>query len=296
MLSGRREGCQLSASRESAAAPEYSLTVLESFGYHDTPSQSSEISRKKEQMLEAVGVIPSRYRSTRFPGKALALLAGKPLIQHVYERSVTARSLDRVLVATDDDRILEAVRRFGGEAVLTSPDHPSGTDRLAEVARGLEADIYVNIQGDEPLVDPRDIDALVKNLRGDPAVEMATLRSPLRNREDLENPNVVKVVCGRSGDALYFSRAPIPHRPDGGAAGAYRHLGLYAYRRSFLLEITASPPGLLEQMERLEQLRVLEAGRRIRVLDAVGFSVGVDTPADLELARRLLDHGGEPTA
>ena len=247
-------------------------------------------------MLEAVGVIPSRYRSTRFPGKALALLAGKPLIQHVYERSVTARSLDRVLVATDDDRILEAVRGFGGEAVLTSPDHPSGTDRLAEVARHLEADIYVNIQGDEPLVDPRDIDALVKSLRGDPAVEMATLRSPIRNREDLENPNVVKVVCGRSGDALYFSRSPIPYRPDGGAAGAYRHLGLYAYRRAFLLEITASPPGILEQLERLEQLRVLEAGRSIRVLDAVGLSVGVDTPADLELARRLLDHGGEPIA
>jgi len=247
-------------------------------------------------MLEAVGVIPSRYRSTRFPGKALAVLAGKPLIQHVYERSVSARSIEKVLVATDDDRILEAVRNFGGEAVLTSPDHPSGTDRLAEVARTLEAGIYVNIQGDEPLVDPRDIDALVDKLRRDPLVEMATLRSPIRKREDLENPNVVKVVCDQSGDALYFSRSPIPHRGDAGVAGTFRHLGLYAYRRALLLEITAAPPGVLERLERLEQLRVLEAGRGIRVLDAVGFSMSVDTPEDLELARRLLDNGPELTA
>ena len=247
-------------------------------------------------MLEAVGVIPSRYRSTRFPGKALALLAGKPLIQHVYERSVLARSLDRVLVATDDDRILEAVRKFGGEGVLTSPDHASGTDRLAEVARRLEAGIYVNVQGDEPLVDPRDIDALVEKLRTDPLVGMATLRSPIRTREDLENPNVVKVVCDQAGDALYFSRSPIPHSGDGGVAGTYRHQGLYAYRRDFLLEITAAPPGILERLERLEQLRVLEAGRGIRVLDALGSSIGVDTPEDLERASRILDHGSERTA
>lgn len=272
------------------------MTVLEAFGYHDSPSQSFETSRKKDKMLEAVGVIPSRYRSTRFPGKALAALAGKPLIQHVYERSVSARSLERVLVATDDDRILEAVRKFGGEAILTSPDHLSGTDRLAEVARGLEAGTYVNIQGDEPLVDPRDIDALVEKLRQDPSVDMATLRSPIRKREDLENPNVVKVVCDQAGDALYFSRSPIPHRMGGDLTGTYRHLGLYAYRRAFLLEITAAAPGALERLERLEQLRVLETGRGIRVLDAVGPSIGVDTPADLERVRRLLEHGPELTA
>ena len=272
------------------------MTVLEAFGYHDSPSQSFETSRKKDKMLEAVGVIPSRYRSTRFPGKALAALAGKPLIQHVYERSVSARSLERILVATDDDRILKAVRKFGGEAVLTSPDHLSGTDRLAEVARMLEAGTYVNIQGDEPLVDPRDIDALVEKLRQDPSVYMATLRSPIRKREEMENPNVVKVVCDRSGNALYFSRSPVPNQMGGGVTGTYRHLGLYAYRRAFLLEITAEAPGALERLERLEQLRVLETGRRIRVLDAVGPSIGVDTPEDLERVRRLLEHGPERTA
>ncbi len=247
-------------------------------------------------MLEAVGVIPSRYRSTRFPGKALALLGGKPLIQHVYERGASARSLERVLVATDDERILEAVRKFGGEAVLTSPEHPSGTDRLAEVARGLEAGTYVNIQGDEPLVDPRDIDALVERLRTDPSVDMATLRSPIRDRDDFENPNVVKVVCDGAGNALYFSRSPIPHRGDGEVTGAYRHQGLYAYRRGLLLEITATAPGTLERAERLEQLRVLETGRGIRVLDALGPSIGVDTPEDLERVRRILDRDAGPTA
>ncbi|TFH57919.1 MAG: 3-deoxy-manno-octulosonate cytidylyltransferase, partial [Gemmatimonadales bacterium] len=155
---------------------------------------------------------------------------------------------------------------------------------------------YVNIQGDEPLVDPRDIDALVEKLRQDPSVDMATLRSPIREREELENPNVVKVVCDQAGDALYFSRSPIPHQRGGDVTGTYRHLGLYAYRRAFLLEITAAAPGALERLERLEQLRVLETGRGIRVLDAVGPSIGVDTPEDLERVRRLLDQGPELTA
>jgi 3-deoxy-manno-octulosonate cytidylyltransferase (CMP-KDO synthetase) len=243
----------------------------------------------KDQMLEAVGIIPSRFRSVRFPGKALAVLSGKPLIQHVYERSSAARSLERVLVATDDPRILEAVQRFGGEALLTSPDHPSGTDRLAEVARKMEARIFVNVQGDEPLVDPRDIDALVEALRREPAVEMATLKGPIRNREEMENPNVVKVVCDREGNALYFSRSPIPYRGDGEVRGAYRHQGLYAYRRQLLLEIAATAPGALERMENLEQLRVLETGRGIRVLDALGGSIGVDTPEDLRRVQSLLD-------
>ncbi len=240
-------------------------------------------------MLQAVGVIPSRYRSTRFPGKALATLFGKPLVQHVWERSTSARSLERVLVATDDARILEAVRAFGGEALLTSPDHPSGTDRLAEVARRIEAPIYVNIQGDEPLVDPRDIDALVEELRRDSTVQMATLRGPVRSPEEMRNPNVVKVVCDRSGNALYFSRSPIPHSRSGEASGAYRHLGLYAYRRALLLEVAGAAAGVLERTEQLEQLRVLEMGREIRVLDALGDSIGVDTPEDLERVRVLLD-------
>jgi 3-deoxy-manno-octulosonate cytidylyltransferase (CMP-KDO synthetase) len=243
----------------------------------------------KNQMLEAIGIIPARFQSTRFPGKALAVLSGKPLIQHVYERSALARTLSKVIVATDDDRILSAVKKFGGEAVLTSPSHPSGTDRVAEVARGMKAEILVNVQGDEPLVDPRNIDALVEELRRDPAAEMATLRSPIRKPEDLENSNVVKVVCDLAGNALYFSRAPIPRRGPGQVDGAYRHLGLYAYRRATLLEFSSASPGNLERMENLEQLRVLENGRKIRVLDAVGESMGVDTPRDLELVQELLD-------
>jgi 3-deoxy-manno-octulosonate cytidylyltransferase (CMP-KDO synthetase) len=232
-------------------------------------------------MHHAVGVIPARYRSTRFPGKPLALLAGKPLIQHVFERGSLTRSLDRLLVATDDERIREAVRSFGGEALLTSRDHPTGTDRLAEVALQIPASLYVNIQGDEPLVDPRDIDALVTALDSG-GVEMATLREPLERPEDLYDPNVVKVVCDREGRALYFSRAPIPFPREGEGDGAYRHVGLYAMRRELLLEFAAVPPGRLERAERLEQLRVLELGRSIRVLDASGRSIGVDTPADLE--------------
>ena len=240
-------------------------------------------------MLEAVGVIPARYRSSRFPGKALASLAGRPLIQHVYQRSRLAHGLARLLVATDDDRILRVVREFGGEAILTSPDHLSGTDRLAEVARGIPAPLFVNIQGDEPLVDPRDIDALVAALREDPSLAMATLRRPIREEEARLSPDVVKVVCDEAGHALYFSRAPIPFPRTAGAAWPYRHLGLYAYRRELLLAVAARPPGSLEQAEQLEQLRVLEMGRRIRVLDAVGEAIGVDTPADLERVKEILE-------
>lgn len=240
-------------------------------------------------MIEAVGVIPARYRSTRFPGKALATLSGRPLIQHVYDRSVLARSLERVIVATDDQRILDAVKGFGGEALLTSPEHHSGTDRLAEVARRLEAEIYVNIQGDEPLVEPQNIDALVAALQADGKVDVATLKEPIDDDEDRGNPNVVKVVTDARGDALYFSRAPIPYAREGRAAGSFRHVGLYAFRRRALLDFAAAPPSPLETSEQLEQLRVLEMGRRIHVLRARGRSVSVDTPEDLKRAQRLLD-------
>ena len=240
-------------------------------------------------MLEAIGVIPARYASVRFPGKALADLQGRPLVEHVYRRSQQAKGLQRLLVATDDERILKAVREFGGEAVLTSPDHATGTDRLAEVARKHPADLYVNIQGDEPLVDSRDIDALVTCLRSEPQVEMATLRRIIEEERDLHSPHVVKVVADTSGLALYFSRSEIPHRRGGGSAQAYRHLGLYAYRRALLLEIARTAPGELEKIEGLEQLRVLEMGRRIRLLDAFGASIGVDVPEDLERVRALLD-------
>jgi 3-deoxy-manno-octulosonate cytidylyltransferase (CMP-KDO synthetase) len=240
-------------------------------------------------LLEAIGIIPARYASVRFPGKALADLRGKPLVEHVYRRSQQAKGLQRLLVATDDERILRVVRDFGGEAVLTSPDHATGTDRLAEVARKHPADLYVNIQGDEPLVDSRDIDALVACLRREPQVEMATLRRIIEEERDLHSPHVVKVVADASGRALYFSRAEIPHRRGSGEARAYRHLGLYGYRRELLLEIARTAPGELERIEGLEQLRVLEMGRRIRVLDAFGMSIGVDVPEDLERVRALLD-------
>ena len=240
-------------------------------------------------MLEAIGVIPARYRSVRFPGKALADLLGKPLIQHVYQRSRMAGTLSRLVVATDDERIHRVVRDFGGEAVMTSPDHPSGTDRLAEVAAKLSVPLFVNIQGDEPLVDPRDIDALVGALRSDATIGMATLRRAIVDEEDLRSPHVVKLVVDRAGRALYFSRSPIPYLRKGLEFQSYRHVGLYAYRRELLLEIAAAPSGALESADQLEQLRVLEMGRSIRVLDAHGESVGVDTPEDLRRVEALLE-------
>jgi len=211
------------------------------------------------------------------------------MIQHVYERCLMARGLNQWLVATDDERILRAVKGFGGEALLTSPDHHSGTDRLAEVARNIPANIYVNIQGDEPLVDPLDIEALLASLRSDGTVEMATLRRSIEVERDFTSPHVVKVVVNRAGQALYFSRAAIPYSQMAQGTRAYRHLGLYAYRRDLLLEIAVTPPSCLEISERLEQLRVLEMGRNIQVLDAVGGGIGVDTPEDLERVRTILE-------
>lgn len=239
--------------------------------------------------MHAVGVIPARYRSTRFPGKPLALIDGKALVLRVLERARAARRIDRLLVATDDARIASAVAASGGEVVMTSEAHVSGTDRLAEVARTLPADLFVNIQGDEPLVDPRDIDGLVECLDSDPDCDMATLCEPLKDGRAARDPNVVKVVCDASGRALYFSRSAIPYvregREDRGGAEApapwLRHVGLYAYRRSFLLEFASWGPGALESREGLEQLRAIERGRTMRVLTARGAYHGVDTPEDV---------------
>jgi 3-deoxy-manno-octulosonate cytidylyltransferase (CMP-KDO synthetase) len=239
-------------------------------------------------VLQAVGVIPARYRSVRFPGKVLADLEGRTLIEHVYRRSEQASSLSRLLVAADDERICAAVRSFGGEAIMTRREHASGTERIAEVAAGLDAPLVVNIQGDEPLVDPEDIDGLVEALRADAGVGMATLKRPIEDPEDFRSPHVVKVVVNRAGEALYFSRSPIPFpRSDAGPMG-FRHVGLYAYRRDLLLRIAASPRTWLESTEELEQLRVLELGFAIRVLDARGDSIGVDVPEDLERVRARL--------
>jgi 3-deoxy-manno-octulosonate cytidylyltransferase (CMP-KDO synthetase) len=236
-----------------------------------------------------VAIIPARYQSSRLPGKALADIGGRPMIEHVYRRASAATSVSSVLVATDDDRILEAVRTFGGAACMTSPDHQSGTDRLAEVASELACDIIVNVQGDEPLIEPAMIDEAIEPLLADPLVVMSTLRRRIEDRQELENPNVTKVVVDRDGYALYFSRAPIPFVRQGSpAATPWRHVGLYVYRRDCLLQLARLEPTELERSESLEQLRALENGIRILAVETQYDSIGVDTPEDLERVRRLV--------
>jgi 3-deoxy-manno-octulosonate cytidylyltransferase (CMP-KDO synthetase) len=210
------------------------------------------------------------------------------MIEHVYRRAEAARCISSVVVATDDARIEAAVRAFGGRVCLTSPSHPSGTDRIAEVAAGLDCDVIVNVQGDEPLIEPAMIDEAVLPFAADPALMMSTLRRLIDDRREALNPNVTKVVVDREGFALYFSRAPIPFVRDGSpAAPAWRHVGLYAYRRECLLRLAALPPTALERSEALEQLRALEYGIRIKALETRFDSIGVDTPDDLERVRGL---------
>jgi 3-deoxy-manno-octulosonate cytidylyltransferase (CMP-KDO synthetase) len=238
--------------------------------------------RTRTPVAEAVIVIPARYHSTRFPGKPLAKLWGRPLIQHVYQRAVQCKRCSRVIVATDDAGIAAAASSVGAEVAMTRPDHPSGTDRVAEVARGIDCDLVVNVQGDEPLVDPASIDAAVEPLAADASVPMGTLCAPIEETTDLANPNVVKVVLDQAGFALYFSRLPIPFVTDGRAdAIRYRHIGVYVYRREFLLKLGQLSPTPLEAAEKLEQLRVLEHGHRLRVVIVPKASPGIDTPADL---------------
>ena len=235
--------------------------------------------------MEIIAVIPARFGSTRLPGKPLLSDTGRPLIQHVVEAARRGSRLDRVIVATDDPRIADAVARFGGECVLTRADHPSGTDRVAEVAAGLpEAGIVVNLQGDEPEISGAALDLVVSVLEDHPEAPMATLATPIRDESVYRDPACVKVVCSRSGGALYFSRSPIPCHRDGLPADALGllHLGLYAYRRDFLLGLAALPPSPLERAERLEQLRVLEAGYPIAVGIVDEPSIGIDTPDDYQ--------------
>jgi 3-deoxy-manno-octulosonate cytidylyltransferase (CMP-KDO synthetase) len=238
--------------------------------------------------MRVVGIIPARLRSTRLPGKLLLAETGRPLIQHTWEATRQAKSLSEVIVAADDTEIVAAVRKFGGRCELTG-EHPSGTDRVAEVVRRCcsDADIIVNIQGDEPEIDPASIDLLVSLMKSHPDSAMATLATPIRTREQWLDPSCVKVVCGNAGQALYFSRCPIPfcrdRDPDELLAtdSPWRlHLGIYAYRREFLLRLTTLPPSRLEQLEKLEQLRVLEAGETILVGEVAHRSVGIDTPED----------------
>ena len=252
--------------------------------------------------LKALGVIPARYGATRFPGKPLAMLAGKPLVQRVYERAAQARRLSEVIVATDDTRILETVEAFGGTAMLTSADCATGTDRVTEVARQHAYDLVVNIQGDEPLMRPEMIDQLLEGMTGDPSCQLATLASKIESVDVLENPNVVKVVVARNGNALYFSRYPIPFVRDARrddprarlqAATFYKHLGIYGYRRDFLLEFVQWPQTDLEKTEKLEQLRALENGVAIKVLITPHDSIGVDRPEDVELVEKILQSKNE---
>lgn len=243
----------------------------------------------------AVVVIPARYGSTRLPGKPLADLGGRPLIEHVWARAREARLPSRVLVATDDERIREALPPEA-EVVMTRADHPSGSDRIAEVAGGLDCGILVNVQGDLPLLDPTLVDDLVELLRSRPEVGLATVAVPIESAEEFANPSVVKVVCDTAGRALYFSRAMIPHdrSAPGSAAGAMRHVGIYAYRRDTLLAFARMEPTPLERTECLEQLRALENGIVIGVVRrAEGVPIEVDTPEDLAAVRRLLAPGSE---
>lgn len=244
------------------------------------------------------GILPARWGSTRFPGKPLHLIAGKPLIQHAWECARRCQRLSRVLVATDDERIASAARAFGAEVEMTSSTHPTGTDRLAEVARRHpDATHFVNIQGDEPRIAPELVDLLVAAMEADPDLPMATSATPLADASELANPNCVKVVLDRTGHALYFSRAPIPY-PGFAAAGTalplYRHQGLYGYTREFLLRFVGWPPSPLEQIEKLEQLRALENGAKLRVIVTDYDSAGIDTPEDAARLEAALT-GPSPT-
>jgi 3-deoxy-manno-octulosonate cytidylyltransferase (CMP-KDO synthetase) len=246
-------------------------------------------------MHSIIGVIPARYASSRFPGKSLVDLAGKPMIQRVTERARLAESLSRVLVATDDKRIVDVVLAFGGEAVMTPSDILTGTDRIAFVAKTLDADIFVNIQGDEPLIEPEEIDAVVRLLADDPKADVGTLVKRISSPDELESPNTAKVVLDADGYALYFSRSPIPFfRGETDpfkkirSHSYWKHIGIYSYRKTFLLQYTRWKPTPLEQTEKLEQLRILEKGNRIKTAETRFDPVCVDTPEDAERVRILL--------
>ena len=236
-------------------------------------------------------VIPARYASVRLPGKPLVQLAGKSMIQRVYERAKLAKTPSRVIVATDDERILKAVEAFGGEARMTRPDHRTGTERVAEVAAHTEGELFVNVQGDEPLLDPASVDTAVATLLEHPPASIATVAVPIRTPADIMDPNVVKTVLDFDDNALYFSRAPIPWVRDTGGhvqARHLKHLGLYVFQRDALLEYPTLPQGELERIEQLEQLRWLENGWKIRVAEVEHDAVSVDVPEDVARVEELL--------
>jgi 3-deoxy-manno-octulosonate cytidylyltransferase (CMP-KDO synthetase) len=236
-----------------------------------------------------LGVIPARFASTRFPGKALARISGKSMLEHVFERASQARYLTHIVIATDDERIRDEAQKFRASVRMTRADHLSGTDRVAEVASADNAQIVVNIQGDEPLIDPAAIDAAVLSILDHPEIPMGTLKKRIEDPSEIDNPNVVKVVTNLAGDAIYFSRSTIPYLRGPEGMTRFKHIGLYVYRRDFLLSYSDLPVGPLEQAERLEQLRALENGYSIRVVETEYESMGVDTPEDFERVSKLYE-------
>ena len=250
--------------------------------------------------MNIIGVIPTRWGSTRFPGKCIAPIAGKPMIQRVIERALQATQLSRIIIATDDDRITQVVQSLNLshiDIVMTNPDHPSGTDRIAEAIQSIPADACINIQGDEPLIDPTLIDQLAHALQ-DPQWQMVTAVTPISNWDEVNDPSVVKALFDQTGTALYFSRAPIPHlrqpQSDFPPNTYWRHIGIYGYQRTFLETLVNTPPAPLEQLEKLEQLRALHIGARIRILQTHEFGIGVDTPVDLIKAEQLIQEHNIP--
>ena len=238
--------------------------------------------------MKILCVIPARYASTRLPGKPLADIVGKPMIQHVYERSAQATIPQQVVVATDDEKVFQAVQQFGGKVVMTSSEHQTGTDRLAEVAsKYAEVDVIINVQGDEPLIDPKLIDELAQEFLNDTALQMASVMS-IMDTEDYQNPNAVKVVTDLNNNALYFSRSLLPYPRVAGRANVYKHIGIYAYKKDFLLKFAKLEPTPLEQSESLEQLRALENGYKIKMIKTKSKFIGVDSIEDLQTVNELL--------
>lgn len=241
-----------------------------------------------------LGVIPSRYSSSRLPGKPLVDICGKPMVQHVYERSVASGIFTKVVVATDDQRIFDAVKAFGGEVVMTRADHPDGSSRVAEVAEKEDVDYVINIQGDEPLIDPRMLKELAEGFISDKAADSATACLPIKSDEDFNNPNIVKVVRAQNGRALFFSRSPIPYKRNDVNCPVWEHLGIYAFTKEFLLKMVKLPATPLQQTESLEQLRILEHGYTMAVIPTKYPSEGpnVNTPEDLEKIREMMKEKG----
>lgn len=240
--------------------------------------------------MDAIGIIPARYDSTRFEGKLLADLCGKPVIQHTWENAKKSKSIEDLIIATDDKRIYSFVKGFGAKAIYTSKAHRSGSDRLTEVVSTIDTKVVVNIQADEPFIHPTMIDDVVSFLLRDKSIHMATLCHKIKDEHDLLDPNVVKVVTDRKGFALYFSRSPIPYtsRSETEAMSHYKHIGLYAYTKDFLFTFKSLPQSRLEKIERLEQLRVIENGYRIKVIETRFDTIGIDTPEDLQKAIELI--------